>query len=155
MRKLLEFISLTALVALLGMTWAALYGNGRLPDKIPTHFDAAGQPDGWGPSVMLLLLPLVGIFLYLTISLVSRFPGSFSYPVRVSAQNRLRLQSIALHMVAFLKAEIVCLFALLQYYTLQAARAHRLGLPPFLMSSALVLIFATVGWHIVAMRRAR
>ena len=155
MRKLLELLSLIALVTLLVMTWSALYGAGHLPDKIPTHFDFAGKPDAWGPSQMLLLLAGVGLFLYLTISLVSRFPGSFNYPVRVSAQNRDRLQSIALNMVAFLKAETLCLFALLQYYTLQAARSSRLGLPPFLMAVAIVVIFVTMGWHVVAMRRAR
>lgn len=155
MRKLLEAISLVALATLLWMTAAALYGAGHLPDKIPTHFDLAGNPNAWGPAQMLLLLPAVGIFLYLTISLVSRFPGSFNYPVRVSAQNRARLQSIAMNMVAFLKAETICLFALLQYYTLQAARSSRLGLPPFLMLSAIAVIFVTMGWHIAAMRRAR
>jgi uncharacterized membrane protein len=155
MRKLLEPISLISLVILVAMTWIALHGANPLPDKIPTHFDLAGRPDAWGSSQMLFLLPVIGVFLYLTISLVSRFPSSFNYPVRVSAQNRDRLQSIALNMVAFLKAETLCLFALLQYYTLQAARNNRLGLPPFLMAIAIVIVFATMGWHIVAMRRAR
>src|SRR5580698_1465299 len=103
MRKLLETISLLALLTLLWMSGSALYGANHLPDKIPTHFDFAGNPDAWGSSQMLLLLPAIGIFLYLTISFVSRFPNSFNYPVRVSAQNRVRLQSIALNMIAFLK----------------------------------------------------
>jgi uncharacterized membrane protein len=137
------------------MTWTALDGANPLPDKIPTHFDLAGRPDAWGSSHLLFLLPAIGVFLYLTISLMSRFPGSFNYPVRVSAQNRARLQSIALNMVASIKAETLCLFALLQYYTLQASRASRLGLPPFLMGASIVVIFATMGVHIVAMRRAR
>jgi hypothetical protein len=155
MRKLLEIISLMALAMLLWMSLSALYGADHLQDKIPTHFDLAGNPNAWGSSQMLLLLPGVGIFLYLTISLVSFFPGSFNYPVRVSAQNRERLQSIALNMMAFLKAETLCLLALLQYYTLQAARSNRLGLPPFLMLIAIAVVFVTMGSHIAAMRRAR
>jgi uncharacterized membrane protein len=155
MRKLLEVISLIALATLLWMTATALYGQGHLPEKIPTHFDFAGNPNAWGSARMLLVLPAAGIFLYLSISLVSFFPNSFNYPVRVSAQNRLRLQSIALRMLAFLKAETICLFALIQYYTLQAARSNRLGLPPFLMLAAIVVIFITMGSHLAAMRRAR
>jgi uncharacterized membrane protein len=155
MRKLLEVFSLIALVTLVWMTVAALHGPDHLPDKIPTHFDLTGHPDAWGSSGMLALLPAVGLFLYVTITLVSRFPSVFNYPVRVTAQNRLRLQSIALNMVACLKAETLCLFALLQYYTLQAARTARLGLPPWLMMSAIAVIFATMGVHIFAMRRAR
>jgi uncharacterized membrane protein len=155
MRKLLEIISLVALGTLLWISGAALYGPKKLPDRIPTHFDFAGSPDAWGSARMLLLLPGLALFLYLTITLVSRFPNSFNYPVRVSAQNKARLQSIAIHMLAWLKAETICLLLLLQYYTLEAARSSRLGLPPFLMAGALVVIFATMGGHIAAMRRAR
>jgi cytochrome bd-type quinol oxidase subunit 2 len=155
MRKFLEALSLAALTALLWQTYAALHGANRLPDRIPTHFDLAGNPNAWGPSGMLLTLPAVAMFLYLSISLVSRYPNSFNYPVRVTAQNRLRLQAIALNMVAFLKAETLCLFALLQYYTLQAARSERLGLPPWLMFAAIALVFLTMGYHVYAMRRAR
>jgi uncharacterized membrane protein len=154
MRRILELISLAALLTLLGITANALYGPHRIPDKIPTLFGSNGQPDAWGSSVMLLPLPILAIFLYAGITLVSRFPSAFNYPVRVTAQNRARLQSIALHMVASLKAETLVLFALLQYFTIDAARTARLGLPPGLMFTAIALIFLTMAAHIVAMRRA-
>jgi len=48
MRKLLEAVSVAGLVALYWFTWSALYGPNRLPDRVPTHFDAAGNPNAWG-----------------------------------------------------------------------------------------------------------
>ena len=154
MRKLLEAISLIALAALLWITYSVLYGPSRLTGPIPTHFGLDGQPNAWGDPKMLLMLPGVGIFLYLSITLVSFFPSVFNYPVRVTPQNRERLQSIALNMVAALKAETLLLFAFLQYFTIQGVRTGHNGLPPALMISAILLVFLTMAAHIAAMRRA-
>ena len=154
MRKLLQAISLIALAALLWITYDALYGASRLTGPIPTHFGIDGQPNAWGDPKMLLMLPGVGIFLYLTMTLVSFFPSSFNYPVRVTPRNRERLQSIALNMIAALKAETLLLLALLQYFTIQGVRTGHNGLPPALMITAIVLVFLTMTAHIVAIRRA-
>jgi uncharacterized membrane protein len=154
MRKLLEAVSLFALLTMGWTTWQAFHGRVPLPKKIPTHFDAAGQPNGWGSPTMLLLLPCVAVLLYLTITLVSQFPSALNYPVRVTAQNRERLQQIALGMMAWIKAELCCLFAAIQYATIEAARRRQNGLPPALMPLALLVVFGTIGAHILAMRRA-
>src|ERR1700722_9305629 len=130
MRKLLHILSLAALAFLLWITYAAPYGPNHLTGRIPTHFGADGQPDAWGEPKMLLLLPCVAIFLYLMMTLVSRFPNAFNYPVRVTAQNRPRLQGIAQNMIAWLTLETVCLFAALQYFIVQAIRTQHNALPP-------------------------
>jgi hypothetical protein len=56
-------------------------------------------------------------------------------------------------MIAWLKAEVVCLFAWIQVSTIEAARRGLGGLPPALIPVSLVAIFVTVAWYIVAMRR--
>jgi len=156
MRKTLEAISLAALAVLFWSTWRALSGPGQLPDRIPTHFDLAGHADGWGSPQALLMVPAVAFVLYLGITLVARFPAVFNYPVRVTPENRRRLEELALNMICWLKTELVCLFAWLQILTIDAAR--RSGPKPSvnfaLVPVSIVVVFATVGWHFVAMRRA-
>ena len=154
MRKNLEAISLGAVVLLLWITWRALYGPARLPDRIPTHFDFAGQPNGWGSPAMLWLFPAVAVGIYLLITLVARFPATFNYPVQVTAENRPRLEALTLRMIAWMKAEILCLFAWIQWMIVAATRQGHTGLSAALMPVCIVVIFSTVGWHIVAMRRA-
>ena len=39
----------------------SLYWYGRLPERIPIHFNARGAPDGWGGKAMFLVLPLIGL----------------------------------------------------------------------------------------------
>lgn len=153
MRKLLEMISLTALGIQVAITVLALFGDQKLPDRIAIHFDAAGNPDGWSSPAMLLLLPSVAVINYLLLTVVTKFPSAFNYPVRVTVANRLRLQALALDMIAWLKAEIVCLFARMQWVTIQVARHPEQGTLPSMMPVALVVVFATVTFYIAAMFR--
>lgn len=156
MRKILEPIALAALAVLILITFRALYGPNRLPDSIPTHFDLAGRPDGWGSPLTLILLPAMGLFVYLLMTVVARFPSAFNYPVRVTSENRPRLQTVAIRMILWLKAELVCLFGWLQWSTIHAARhpGESLSAAHFMAPVSILLVFGTIGWHFVAMRRA-
>jgi uncharacterized membrane protein len=155
MRKALETVNLFALATLAFITIRALYGPARLPDRIPTHYNAAGQANGWGPSFTLLIFPGFAVAIYLLMSLVSRFPSAFNYPVRVTAQNRQRLQDLALGMIAWLKTEIVVVFTLIEWSAIRAAGSPGQRLSPLLMPTLLVAVFATCIIHTVAMFTAR
>lgn len=154
MRKLLEFVAIAALAALVYFTWTALYGPNHLSGQIPTHFNGAGEPTAYGPVSTLWLLPIIGLGLYVLITAVSFFPGSFNFPVRVTAQNRDRLQRIATRMVVGIKAEILVLFAILQHAIIQSVRTQTNSLPVLLMPIAIALIFLTMALHIAALVRS-
>jgi hypothetical protein len=154
MRKSLESISLAALAFMFWLYWSARFGPGRLTGSIPTHFNFAGQPDAWGKPTMLPVLPVVAAATYLLITLVARFSSTFNFPVKVTAENRPRLEALTLDMLVWLKMEIVCLFAWIQWSTIEVSRQGRGGLSPALLPVFLVAIFGTIGWFIVAMRRA-
>ena len=94
MRKALEFLGLAALAVLIWITWSALQGPNRLPDHVPTHFDASGTPNAWGSPSGMILMPVLAGALYLVMSVVTRFPDAFHYPVRVTPQNIARLQAV-------------------------------------------------------------
>ncbi len=107
MRRTLEVVSLAGLAVLFWITWRAFYGPDPLPARIPTHFDIAGNPNGWGSPSSLLLLPAVALAIYLGMTVVSKFPSAFNYPVRVTPENRPRLQALTLQMIAWLKTEMI------------------------------------------------
>ncbi|MFY9854009.1 MAG: DUF1648 domain-containing protein [Terracidiphilus sp.] len=151
MRKTLEAITLIALTVLVWFTWQALNGPAPLPDRIPTHFDATGNPNGWGPASTLWLLPAVAIALYLGMTLMSRFPASFNYPVKLTEENSARLKGLSLDMLAWVRLEIICLFAYIQWSTIEVANHGHGGLRPALLPISAVVIFGTVCWHIAAM----
>jgi len=153
-RRNLEAVCLFVLAVQLWITYRAINGPARLPDRIPTHFDMAGNPNGWGSPAMLLLLPVVSLGIYLLITAAAQFPSAFNYPVRVTAQNRAQLQALALAMIAWLKVEVLVTFSWIQWATIQAARHVPRSLSPALMPIALVAVFGTIAWFVVAMFRA-
>ncbi|MGP8174276.1 MAG: DUF1648 domain-containing protein [Terracidiphilus sp.] len=154
MRRTLEVVSLAGLAVLFWITWRAFYGPDPLPARIPTHFDIAGNPNGWGSPSSLLLLPAVALAIYLGMTVVSKFPSAFNYPVRVTPENRPRLQALTLQMIAWLKTEMICLFAWIQWAIVASARQGRLSMSPAEIPLFILAVFATIGWHIVAMFRA-
>ena len=154
MRKSLDILGLFVIVLLCWITWAALYSPNHLPDRVPTHFDSAGTPNAWGSPTGMIMIPVLAVGLYLLMSLVARFPGAFNYPVRVTRENFQRLQAVTLDMIAWLKVELLCLFTLLQWAFIQAARTNNGRLFPIIGPSFIAVIFGTVGWYLIAMFRA-
>ena len=73
---------------------------------------------------------------------------AFHYPVRVAPANLPRVQDLTLDLVTWLKSELACLFAALQWWMIQAARSGDGRLPVLLVPGFLVVIFATVGWYL-------
>ncbi len=155
MRKTLETISLLGLAAIAWFTFSALAGPHRFGPRIPTRFNLAGQPIAWGSSWMLLILPIAAAVIYLLMTLVARYPGAFNYPVHVTQANHARLEALALEMIAWLKAEVVWLFAAIQIATVRAMQTGHVGLSPRFMPIALGIVFATIIGYIGAMRRTK
>lgn len=155
MRKALDIVSLIAIAVLAWVTADVFAGPDRLPARVPTHFSLSGQPDGWGSPLLLLFLPVTACLLYLLMTLVAHYPGSFNYPVRVTRANLGRLQTLALQMIGWLKAEVVWLLACIQVSAVHAARTgHSGGISAWLMPTALGVVFGTILGYVVAMRRS-
>jgi uncharacterized membrane protein len=151
MRKTLEIAALCLVLFIWAVTANAVLGPSPLPANIPTHFNSVGQPDGWGTPGMLWLIPLVGTVIYLLMMLVARYPFDFS--MRTTPAGRRRLEAIALSMILWLKAEVLCLFAWIQYGTIGIIRRGQGRLSPVWVALLLVAVFGTIGWHLAAMRR--
>ena len=132
-----EYIALVALGALLVVTWE---GSGRLPD-------------GWGPKGMFYLASLIPVLLYLGITVAQRYRRKFNYPVRVTEENRPRLELIMLGLLRWTKAEMVVLFAYLQWVTVQVATGAAAGLSNAVMFGSVGLILGTAIFFIVWARR--
>ncbi len=61
----LELISLALLFVAF---YLAIAAYSTLPDEIPTHFGASGQPDGWGGRPSIFVFPGVSAGVYLLIT---------------------------------------------------------------------------------------
>ncbi|MDG5471938.1 DUF1648 domain-containing protein [Jeotgalibacillus sp. ET6] len=89
-----------------------------LPDQIPTHFNAAGEPDDWSSPWFILLLPLIGVILWVGMTILERYPHVYNY-LRLTEDNVKYQYRNARMMINVLKNLILVLFS---YITLQSAQ---------------------------------
>ncbi|MFF2178309.1 DUF1648 domain-containing protein [Lysinibacillus sp. NPDC058147] len=60
---------------------------GQLPEKIPGHFNGAGEVNRWGSKIEILILPFIGIFLWILLGLLEKAPHMHNYPSRLNETN--------------------------------------------------------------------
>ena len=83
----------------------------KLPEQIPTHYNFAGEIDGYGGRGTLLLMPIIGLVMDLSLALVCRFPQSWNTGVRVTVLNRTRVYRLVRDLIADLRLSMALLFA--------------------------------------------
>lgn len=127
----------------------------QLPDRIPTHFNFAGDPDAWGSKSTIWLLVGIMVLLYALLSWVATFPHRYNYPWSFPVEKAAEQYRIARTMITILKALIVWLFAWILYETIQIGLGKSKTLGPELMFVFLGLIAIVIVGYFVAARRAR
>ena len=123
------------------------YGN--LPDTIPTHFNAAGQPDGYGGKGTLWLLPATGMFMYLMMTIIEQFPQIYNFPVEITEENAERQYRNAVRLIRTLKTVVLLIFTFLSFKTIETATGKALGLGKAFLPVFLLITFGVVIFYIV------
>ena len=60
---------------------------GNIPDDVPAHFNEAGEVDRWGSKFEFIILPIIGLFLFVLMSLLEKAPHMHNYPSRINESN--------------------------------------------------------------------
>ena len=154
MHKTIEVPALMVLGYLCWITYWALNGPDRLPQRVPTHFDISGRPNAWGSPEILWILPAVGVGLYLLMTLLASIQfRSFNLPVRVTEINLPFIQQKTSEMVALIKTEMLCLFVYIQSGIIRGARVSAFRLSPAIVPVFMAAIFTTLGIYMVVIIR--
>lgn len=148
----LDVIGLIGIIFTVGITMAS-YND--LPDSIPRHFNAVGQPDGYSGKSILFILPAVTLVTYLVMTIGLKFPHIFNYPIEITEENAERQYRNASLMMRLLKTIIVIVFGYLTYATVQTGLGEMQGLGTWFTPVTLVSLFGTVGYFIYQTFRLR
>jgi len=73
-------------VFLLSILYIVIKWN-QIPDEIPAHFNAAGDVNRWGSKMEIIILPIMGFFLFVLMSLLEKAPHMHNYPKRINESN--------------------------------------------------------------------
>ncbi|MBO8170249.1 MAG: DUF1648 domain-containing protein [Thermoanaerobacteraceae bacterium] len=126
-----------------------------LPNTVPTHYGVSGKADAWGSKGSLLFLPVVVIFLYTLLTIVSRFPHIFNYPWAITEENAKGQYQLARTFLMGIKAEIVWSFAYVQWMDIKVAMGKAEGLGIAYLPILLLMIFGMIGIYIYRASRVR
>lgn len=85
------------------------YNN--LPETIPTHFNAAGEADGFGHKTSIFIIPVIGIGLYLLLFILNKYPHMHNYMVNITEENALKNYRFSTRVLRFVNLFCIALIA--------------------------------------------
>tara|TARA_X000001036_G_scaffold62735_3_gene53087 strand:+ start:3886 stop:4383 length:498 start_codon:yes stop_codon:yes gene_type:complete len=116
--RVLEAIAIGALVY--GIV-VVLQAWSTLPTTIPTHFDAAGNADGFGNKGMIWLLPAISAVMVPSMLFLRRFPWLSNVPIEITVDNAAYQYALTVRLLSLLSCTVSLLFTVLVYDTISIA----------------------------------
>ena len=144
--KLVELLGWIMLLAIWALT---ISQYSTLPDTIPTHFNGAGQADGFGSKATILSSPVIASLLFIGLTVLNRYPHSFNYPTAITQDNALQLYTLATRMLRYLKLVLVLVFGGIEFMTIKHASGKAAGLGAWFLPLTLVLVFLPLIYFVV------
>lgn len=146
-KKSHKIIEIVSYVILWASIIIAIIGAVTLPDKIATHYNGAGEVDGYGSPATLLLLPIIMLVCNLSCSLILHFLPSnmWNTPSKVKPGREMATFSVMSCMMVWMEAEI-------SLFTLYATIISYMELGSLIMPGVVVFmiaIFATTAYGII------
>ena len=136
--------------ALLAFLWGiVIFNYSDMPHTIPTHFSISGKPDNYGNKNFLFFLPVIGTILFLGMTLLTRFPQKFNYPVKIAEEIAERQYINAIRAINYFKFIILLLFLLISAGIIQTAYDNSSGIGRCFLPLLLVLVIIPVIYFII------
>ena len=145
--KGMEGICLALLIGIVGyliLNWASI------PQKVPLHYDWAGNIDRWGSKMELLILPIVSWLLYLFVTFIEQIPQVWNTGVTVTEENKMHVYRTLKYMLKSTKLIMVLDFTFLNVSTIL-----RRSLPTWFTIVFLVTIFGNLIFWIVRLLKIK
>lgn len=137
MEKIAEAVAILGAIACISLI--LVYWQ-LLPATIPTHFNIAGQVNGYGPKAVILYPMVLGIVIYLALTAAVVFRHSLASMLRVTEKVHDTRYAVLRAMLTWFKAEIVWTCALMEVILINAAMHYQYSLALIIPLPAIVII---------------
>jgi uncharacterized membrane protein len=143
---IIEVAGFSFLVVLIALP---LIWYNKLPETIPVHFNAAGEPDGYGGRATLWILPVTGFFMWLLLTVIEAFPQIYNFPVKITPENIVTQYRMATRLIRILKAVILIIFSFISFQTIKTATGGASGLGKAFLPVFLLITFGVIIIYLV------
>jgi uncharacterized membrane protein len=127
----------------------------QLPETIPTHFNAAGEPDGFGSRMTIWLLPSISVIMFAGLYALTLVPWIWNYPVNITPENAQRLYSHGTRSMRLLSLVLVLMFLYISWMSVQSALHKSGGLGAWFLPVTLVSVGGVSIYMVVNMYRLK
>lgn len=145
-----NFVEIICLTLLVGVFIYLFVKWSSIPDKIPVHYNAAGEVDRIGSKGELLIIPIVAWLMYLGLTVVGRFPKIWNTGVSVTEENKEQVYRILKNMLSTVKLLVVAVFV---YITINSSKG--ISLSVWFLPIFLILMFGSIIYFIVKLVQAK
>ncbi|MFK7807001.1 MAG: DUF1648 domain-containing protein [Saprospiraceae bacterium] len=147
---LIEAITFFGVIVLLALP---VMHYSELPGSLPRHYDANGVPDAFGGKGIIWTLPIIGVVMYFGLLIINRFPHTFNYPKKVTAENAEQLYKITTRLMRTMNAIIIWAITYITFATIQTALGYQNGLSVFFAPGLVFLVIAASGYFLKRMKK--
>lgn len=137
-------------ILLIGMLIYLIVCWNMIPDQIPTHYNAAGEIDGWGGKSMIWFTVIIVWFLYLGISFVERYPDIWNTGVKITRENREKVYRLLKYLIRTSKLIMTAIFTMLVIFP-----AMEKPLPVWFTPVYLILLTGNTAFWLICIFRTR
>lgn len=96
----------------------------KLPQTIPTHFNALGQPDAHGNKISLFILLLIATVVFIGLTTLNKYPHVLNYLTDITKENAAEQYGFATRMLRLVKLAVLLIFNALISYTYLISAGH-------------------------------
>ena len=137
---IIEFISITLLI----LMWVYCIVNYmELPDTIATHFNGAGEPNGYGSRQTVWIIPIIATAMYIGLFILNKYPHTYNYMVNITEENALKNYKFSTRIVRVVNFLCVLLMTYITYMIVESAFGKQFNLGtwfvPVVISVSIIL----------------
>ena len=146
MRPLFWMTEVLAFLIVLANTGLVLVNYAGLPETIPIHFTATGEPDAYDDKSMLLFMAVAAILLCFILTFLGRLPRLFQYPFKVTEENAKRQYENAAIGLRLINIVVALMFGYTSYATIAISQETMDSLGAWFLPTtvAVLMIISTV-----------
>jgi len=149
--KAIEYAGWLLLIAI----WVyAIIHYAELPDQIPVHFNAQGEPDAYGGKQYYFVTLIISSVIFIGLTILNKYPHLFNYMKKITQENALKHYTTATRMIRMLKLILILVFGTVTYMQTMDD-GYNTSLSAWFMPIMLVCLFGPLVYFIMRMMQKR
>lgn len=142
------FLNCITLAAFVGTIVYLISSWTIIPSEIPAHYNVLGEVDRWGNKGEMLILHLIGLLMWIGMTVLEKFPHVYNY-IHLTKENARAQYLNGRLLINVLKNEVVLLFSYTAWKSVQVAIGEHDSLGVWFLPVFLLIIFGSLGYFIV------